>query len=95
MYSILEGKVENMDAFVPIRHYTLAIADAPYGFKAPHSIHDEVKYGVSAYKKVIDAFKKVTSAESWALVFFHAHDQICDVAEKFFGDNQMVHQLGI
>ncbi|MCO5614873.1 hypothetical protein L7F22_069158 [Adiantum nelumboides] len=82
-YSVFEGKVENMESFVPRRHYTLGIADAPYGFKAPHSINDDVKYGLSTYKKVIEAFKKVTSAESWVLVFFHAHDQI-SAAKKAF-----------
>ncbi|MCO5606960.1 hypothetical protein L7F22_061151 [Adiantum nelumboides] len=93
-YSVFEGKVENMESFVPRRHYTLGIADAPYGFKAPHSINDDVKYGLSTYKKVIEAFKKVTSAESWVLVIFHAHDQISAV-EKAFVDNSMVHQLCI
>ncbi|MCO5599111.1 hypothetical protein L7F22_053211 [Adiantum nelumboides] len=93
-YSVFEGKVENMESFVPRRHYTLGIADAPYGFKAPHSINDDVKYGLSAYKKVIEAFKKVTSAESWVLVIFHAHDQIF-AAKKAFVDNSMVHQLCI
>ncbi|MCO5555464.1 hypothetical protein L7F22_009009 [Adiantum nelumboides] len=93
-YSVFEGKVENMESFVPRRHYTLGIADAPYGFKAPHSINDDVKYGLSAYKKVIEAFKKVTSAESWVLVIFHAHDQI-SATKKAFVDNSMVHQLCI
>lgn len=93
-FSVFEGKVENMESFVPKRHYTLGIADAPYGFKAPHSINDDIKYGLSAYKKVIEAFKKVTTAESWVLVFFHAHDQI-SAAEKAFVDNSMVHQLCI
>ena len=93
-YSIHEGRVESMEAFVKSRPFTLTIADAPYGFKAPHSIHDDVKYGVSAYKKVIDAFKKVTTVESWAIVFLHAHDQISAV-EKAFKDNKMVHQLCI
>ncbi|MCO5600920.1 hypothetical protein L7F22_055037 [Adiantum nelumboides] len=93
-YSMFEGKVENMESFVPRRHYTLGIADAPYGFKAPHSINDDVKYGLSAYKKVIEAFKKVTSAKSWVLVIFHAHDQIF-ATKKTFVDNSMVHQLCI
>ncbi|MCO5585897.1 hypothetical protein L7F22_039831 [Adiantum nelumboides] len=93
-YSMFEGKVENMESFVPRRHYTLGIADAPYGFKAPHSINDDVKYGLSTYKKVIEAFKKITSAESWVFVIFHAHDQI-SAAEKAFVDNSMVHQLCI
>ncbi|MCO5553878.1 hypothetical protein L7F22_007404 [Adiantum nelumboides] len=93
-YSVFEGKEENMESFVLRRHYTLGIADAPYGFKAPHSINDDVKYGLSVYKKVIEAFKKVTSAESWVLVIFHAHEQIF-AAEKAFVNNSMVHQLCI
>ncbi|MCO5594932.1 hypothetical protein L7F22_048967 [Adiantum nelumboides] len=94
-YSVFEGKVENMESFVPPKlHYTLGIADAPYGFKAPHSINDDVKYGLSAYKKVIEAFKKVTNAESSVLVFFHAHDKVF-AAKKAFADNCMIHQLCI
>ncbi|MCO5603325.1 hypothetical protein L7F22_057475 [Adiantum nelumboides] len=85
-YSIHEGRAESMELFARLRPYTLAIAGAPYGFKAPLSVHDDVKYGVSAYKKVIDAFKKVTTVESWALVFFHAHDQTSAAAEKAFKD---------
>ena len=94
-YSVFEGKIENMDSFVPRRHYTLGIVvDAPYGFKAPHSINIDVKDGLSAYKKVIEAFKKVTIVESWVLVIFHAHDQI-SATEKAFVNNSMVHQLCI
>ncbi|MCO5605810.1 hypothetical protein L7F22_059994 [Adiantum nelumboides] len=92
---MFEGKVENMESFVPKRHYTLGIADAPYGFKAPHSINDDVKYGLSAYKKVIEAFKKVKNAKSWVLVFFHAHDQVFAAKKAKFSNNSMIHQLCI
>ena len=81
-----------MDIFVTQRPYTLAIADAPYGFCAPNSVNDDVKYGVSAYKKVIEAFGKVTTCDSWSLVFFHAHDQIT-AAQKTFTDSNMTCQM--
>lgn len=81
-----------MNTFVTSRPYTLAIADAPYGFCAPNSINDDVKYGVSAYKKVIEAFGKVTTCDSWSLVFFHAHDQIT-AAQKAFTDSNMTCQM--
>ncbi|MCO5548092.1 hypothetical protein L7F22_001550, partial [Adiantum nelumboides] len=91
-WCVHESRVDDMDSFVTPRPYTLAIADAPYGFCAPNSINDDVKYGVSAYKKVIGAFGKVTTGDSWSLVFFHAHDQIT-TAEKAFTDSNMTCQM--
>lgn len=87
-----EGRVKDMHTFVTSHPYTLAIADAPYGFCAPNSVNDDVKYGVSAYKKVIEAFGKVTTCDSWSLVFFHAHDQIT-AAQKAFTDSNMTCQM--
>ncbi|MCO5609112.1 hypothetical protein L7F22_063334 [Adiantum nelumboides] len=55
-WCVHEGRVEAMSTFVTPQSYTLAIADALYGFSAPHSVNDDVKYGVSAYKKVIEVF---------------------------------------
>ncbi|MCO5574482.1 hypothetical protein L7F22_028267 [Adiantum nelumboides] len=60
-WCVHEDRVEEMSTFVTPQSYTLAIADAPYGFCAPNSVNDDVKYGVSAYKKVIEAFGKVTT----------------------------------
>ncbi|MCO5572226.1 hypothetical protein L7F22_025978 [Adiantum nelumboides] len=91
-WCVHEGKVEEMSTFVTPRSYTLAIADAPYGFSVPNSINDDVKYGVSAYKTVIEAFKKITTCDSWSLVFFHAHDQIIAV-QKAFTDSNMTCQM--
>ena len=81
-----------MDNFVTQWPYTLAIVDSPYGFCALNSINVDVKYGVSAYHRVIEAFCKVTTCDSWSLVFFHAHDQIT-VAQKAFIDSNMTCQM--
>ncbi|KAI5072227.1 hypothetical protein GOP47_0012333 [Adiantum capillus-veneris] len=35
--------VEEMNSFVTPRSYTLAIADAPYGFNAPNFVNDDIK----------------------------------------------------
>ncbi|MCO5571548.1 hypothetical protein L7F22_025291 [Adiantum nelumboides] len=83
---------EEMSTFVTPRPYTLAIADAPYGFSVPNSINDDVKYRGSAYKKVIEAFKKIITCDSWSLVFFHDHDQIT-TAQKAFTDANMTCQM--
>ncbi|MCO5579754.1 hypothetical protein L7F22_033614 [Adiantum nelumboides] len=91
-WCIHEGRVEEMSTFVIPRSYTLAIADAPYGFSAQNSVNDDVKYGVSAYKKVIEAFGKITTRDSWSLVFFHAHDQII-AAQKAFTNSNMTCQM--
>ncbi|MCO5558980.1 hypothetical protein L7F22_012571 [Adiantum nelumboides] len=82
-WCVHEGRVEEMSSSVTPQSYTLAIADAPYGFCVPNSVNDDVKYGVSAYKKVIEAFGKVTTCDSWSLVFFHAHDQITAAQKSF------------
>ncbi|MCO5563416.1 hypothetical protein L7F22_017058 [Adiantum nelumboides] len=81
-----------MSTFVTPRSYTLAIADALYGFCAPNSVNDDVKYGVSAYKKVIEAFGKVTTCDSWSLIYFNAYDQIT-AAQKAFTDSNMTCQM--
>ncbi|MCO5547183.1 hypothetical protein L7F22_000626 [Adiantum nelumboides] len=92
-WCVHEGRVEEMSTFVIPRFYTLAIADAPYGFSVPNSVNDDIKYGVSAYKKVIKAFgKKITTCDSWSLVFFHAHDRITAV-QKAFTDSNMTCQM--
>ncbi|MCO5597780.1 hypothetical protein L7F22_051862 [Adiantum nelumboides] len=83
-WCVHEGRVEEMSTFVTPRSYTLAIVDAPYGFSAPNSVNDDVKYEVSAYKKVREAFGKITTCDSWSLVFFHAHDQITTAQKLFF-----------
>ncbi|MCO5592144.1 hypothetical protein L7F22_046140 [Adiantum nelumboides] len=85
-------RVEEMSTFVTPRSYTLVIADTPYGFCAPNSVNDNMKYGVSAYKKVIEAFGKVITCDSWSLVFFHAHDQIT-ATQKVFTDSNMTCQM--
>ncbi|MCO5567302.1 hypothetical protein L7F22_020992 [Adiantum nelumboides] len=85
-------RVEEISTFVTPRSYTLAIADAPYGFCAPNPFNDDVKYGVSAYKKIIETFGKVTTCDSCSLVFFHAHDQIT-AAQKAFTDSNMTCQM--
>ena len=81
-----------MNTFVTQRLYTLAIADDPYGFCAPNFVNDDVKYGVSAYKRAIEAFCKVTTCDSWSLVFSHAHDQITAV-QKAFTNSNMICQM--
>ncbi|MCO5589184.1 hypothetical protein L7F22_043150, partial [Adiantum nelumboides] len=91
-WCVHEGRVEEVSTFATPQSYTLAIADAPYGFSAPNYINDDVKYGVSAYKKVIEAFKKISTCDSWSLVFFHAHDQI-SAAQKAFTDSNMTCQM--
>ncbi|MCO5559110.1 hypothetical protein L7F22_012702 [Adiantum nelumboides] len=91
-WCVHEGRVEEMSTFVTPRSYTLAIAEAPYGFCVPNSVNDDVKYGVFAYKKVIEAFTKVTTCDSWSLVFFHAHDQFTAV-QKAFTDSNMTCQM--
>ncbi|MCO5609080.1 hypothetical protein L7F22_063302 [Adiantum nelumboides] len=92
-HDVFEGRVEEMDSFVSPRPYTLAIVDASYGFCAPNSINDDVKYGVSAYKKVIEAFEKVTTCDSWSLVYFHAHDQITATQKAFTDSNKTCQML--
>ncbi|MCO5593644.1 hypothetical protein L7F22_047660 [Adiantum nelumboides] len=85
-------RVEEMDSFVTPYPYTLAITDAPYGFCAPNSINDDVKYGVPAYKMVKEDFGKVTTCDSWLLAFFHVHDQIT-ATQKAFTDSNMTCQM--
>ncbi|MCO5600319.1 hypothetical protein L7F22_054429 [Adiantum nelumboides] len=91
-WCVHEGTVEEISTFVIPRSYTLAITDAPYGFSVPNSVNDDVKYGVSAYKKVIEAFEKITTCDSWSLVFFYVHDQTT-AAQKAFTDSNMTCQM--
>ncbi|MCO5610674.1 hypothetical protein L7F22_064915 [Adiantum nelumboides] len=92
-WCVHEGRVEEMSTFVTPRSYTLVIADAPHGFCAPNFVNDDVKYGVSAYKKVIEAFEKVITCDSWSLVFFHAHDQITATQKAFTNSNMTCQML--
>ncbi|MCO5610922.1 hypothetical protein L7F22_065166 [Adiantum nelumboides] len=58
-WCVHEGRVEEMITFVTPRSYTIAIADALYGFCAPNSVNDDVKDGVSAYKKLLRLLEKI------------------------------------
>ena len=43
-YSVYNGNVGNMLDILPKRHYTLLVADIPYGFRISGSTFDDVPY---------------------------------------------------
>ena len=40
-YTVFNGEVANMLSILPKRHYTLLIADIPYGFRITGSMYDD------------------------------------------------------
>ncbi|KAI5059576.1 hypothetical protein GOP47_0025895 [Adiantum capillus-veneris] len=60
-WCVHKGRVEEMSTFVTPRSYTLAIADAPYGFSAPNFVNDDVKIKPNIHGHKLDRL-------SWAYV---------------------------
>jgi hypothetical protein len=71
-YCLHTGDVRAMDTILEKRSYTLAIADIPYGFKAPGSENDDVAFGEKDLDDMLKTFKSMTTAKMWQFVVFHS-----------------------
>ncbi|MCO5550623.1 hypothetical protein L7F22_004112 [Adiantum nelumboides] len=72
-WCVHEGMVEEMSTFVTPRPYTLAIADAPYGFSAPNSINDDVNYGITAAQKAFTDSNMTCQMLTWIKPNIHGY----------------------
>ena len=61
-YSVLNGKVGNMLDILLKRHYTLLIANIPYGFQITGSMYDDVPYKYPQIEKMVKDFAKLILA---------------------------------
>ena len=78
-YSVFNGEVANMLSILPKRHYTLLIADIPYGFHITGSIYDDKPFKCPQIKKMVKDFAELTLAPLWRMVIFHSMGQSLSV----------------
>ena len=78
-YSVLNREVANMLSILPKRHYTLLIADIPYGFHITGSIYDDKPFKCPQIKKMVKDFAELTLALLWRIVIFHSMGQSLSV----------------
>ena len=79
-YSVFHGEVGNMLSILPKRHYTLLIADIPYGFRITGSMYDDMPYKYPQIEKMVKDFAELTLAPLWRIVIFHSMGQSLSVA---------------
>ena len=78
-YSVFQGDVVNMLDILPKRHYTLLIADIPYGFRITGSMFDDVPFKYPQIEKMVKDFAELTLAPLWRIVIFHSMGQSLSV----------------
>ena len=78
-YSVFQGDVVNMLDILPKRHYTLLIADIPYGFRITGSMFDDVPFKYPQIEKMVKDFVELTLAPLWRIVIFHSMGQSLSV----------------
>ena len=71
-YSVYNSDVGNMLDILPKWHYTLLVADIPYGFRVSGSTYDDVPYKYPQIEKLVKDFTKLTLAPLWHIVIFHS-----------------------
>ena len=74
-YSVFHEEVGNM-----VRHYTLLIADIPYGFRITGSMYDDVPYKYTQIEKMVKDFAELILAPLWRIVIFHSMGHLLSVA---------------
>ena len=78
-YSVFHGDVANMLDILPKRHYTLLVADIPYGFRITGSMFDDVSFKYPQIEKMVKDFAELTLAPLWRIVIFHSMGQSLSV----------------
>ena len=78
-YSVFHGDVANMLDILPKRHYTLLVADIPYGFRITGSMFDDVPFKYPQIEKMVKDFAELTLAPLWRIVIFHSMGQSLSV----------------
>ena len=78
-YSVFNGDVSQMLELLPRRHYTLLIADIPYGFRIAGSTYDDVPFKYPQIEKMVKDFAELTLAPLWRIVIFHSMGQSLSV----------------
>ena len=79
-YSVFHGEVGlNMLSILPKRHYTLLIADIPYGFRITGSMYDNVPYKYPQIEKMVKDFVELTLAPLRRIMIFHSMGQLLSV----------------
>ena len=71
-YSVYNGDVGNMLDILPKRHYTLVVADIPYGFRITSSTYDDVLYKYPQIEKMVKDFAELTLTPLWRVIIFHS-----------------------
>ena len=64
---------------LPRRHYTLLIADIPYGFRIVGSTYDDVPFKYPQIEKMVKDFAELTLAPLWRIIIFHSMGQSLSV----------------
>ena len=78
-YSVFNGEVGNMLNILPKRHYTLLIANIPYGFRITRSMYDDFPYKYPKIEKMVKDFLELTLAPLYWIVIFHSMGQSLSV----------------
>ena len=60
---------------LPKRHYTLLVANIPYGFRISGSTFDDVPYKYPQIEKMVKDFAELTLAPLWRIVILHSMGQ--------------------
>ena len=78
-YSVCNGEVGNMLSILAKMHYTLLIADIPYGFRITGSMYDDVSSKYPQIAKMVKDFAELTLPLLWRIVIFHSMGQSLSV----------------
>eukprot|EP01018_Ginkgo_biloba_P036654 Gb_17912 [translate_table: standard] len=74
-YAIYNGDCEQLDTLVPRKEYSLVIIDISQGYNIKGCINDEEPFSYKQFKKVVEAFCKVTTSNMWRFIVFHLDAQ--------------------
>lgn len=75
-YDIFNHDAQVVHKVVPMRPYTLALANIPYGFGMVGCLlEDAIPWGMNEITKMVQSFKIVTNGKLWRIIVHHSLDQ--------------------
>jgi hypothetical protein len=82
-YAVFCGDIAEMLKLLPRKHYTLLIADIPYGFQLAGSTNNEEPYKYAQLDKMVKDCAHLTTAPLWRVLIFHSRDQTYSVTRLY------------